>query len=149
MEITKESQHKILDPLEIDAPIGRQPIHFRSSTDPKPEWMTKLHDQIITASGFLMVCPEYNATIAPALTNLLNYFPPNSYRHKPVSLITYSMGKKIDKFGFQSTYFKYIFVGKYGGIRARQELISFSVELGMVNLKYNFDFPKFRLKCVL
>ena len=82
-----------VDPLEIDAPIGRQPIHFLSSNDSKPEWMTKLHDQIITASGFIIVCPEYNATIAPALTNLLNYFPPNDYRHKPVSLITYSMGK--------------------------------------------------------
>jgi len=36
--------------------------------------------------------PEYNATICPALTNLMNFFPPAAYKHKPVSIVTYSMG---------------------------------------------------------
>ena len=46
------------------------------------------------ANGFVIVSPEYNATIPPALTNLLDYFPPAvCYRHKPVSIVTYCMGE--------------------------------------------------------
>ena len=45
-----------------------------------------------SSSGLVLVCPEYNATIAPALTNLMDYFPPDAYRHKPVSIVNYSMG---------------------------------------------------------
>ena len=58
-----------------------------------PEWMTKLLCQIEEAHGFVLVSPEYNSTLSPALTNTLDYFPPAAYRHKPVSIITYSLGK--------------------------------------------------------
>jgi NAD(P)H-dependent FMN reductase len=44
-------------------------------------------------NSFIVVSPEYNATICPTLTNLMNYFPPAIYRHKPASIVTYSMGK--------------------------------------------------------
>jgi hypothetical protein len=42
---------------------------------------------------FVVVSPEYNATVCPTLTNLMNYFPPAAYRHKPASIATYSMGE--------------------------------------------------------
>ncbi len=42
--------------------------------------------------GIVLVSAEYNATIPPALTNLLDHFPPASYRHKPCSIVTYSLG---------------------------------------------------------
>jgi chromate reductase len=57
-----------------------------------PVWMTDLLAKLNQAAGFVIVCPEYNSTIPPALTNLLDYFPLGSYRHKPVSIVSYSMG---------------------------------------------------------
>lgn len=45
------------------------------------------------SSGLVLVSAEYNATAPPALTNLLDHFPPASYRHKPCSIVTYSLGK--------------------------------------------------------
>ena len=53
----------------------------------------------------MLVSAEYNCTIPPALT----------YRHKPCSVMTYSMGN-------------------FGGCRARVALLPFISELGMVNL---------------
>ncbi len=66
------------------------------------------------ADGIVLVSAEYNATLPPALTNLLDHFPPASYRHKPCSLVTYSMGN-------------------FGGCRAHVALLPFVNELGMVN----------------
>ena len=57
-----------------------------------PAWMSETSEKLKNTSGFVIVCPEYNCTIPPALTNLLDYFPPPIFRHKPVSLVTYSMG---------------------------------------------------------
>ena len=44
------------------------------------------------SDGFLIVTPEYNCSLPPALTNLLDHFPPASFRHKPASIAAYSMG---------------------------------------------------------
>lgn len=81
-----------LDPAEIDAPLLKQPIHFMPNQDGAPEWMKETKAKIAEASGFVIVSSEYNCTIPPALTNLLDYFPPAVYRHKPASIVTYSMG---------------------------------------------------------
>ena len=106
-----------LDPLEIDAPLVRQPFHFMSPEQQTnaPDWMKSLAAKIKETQGFVLVSPEYNATLSPALTNLLDYFPPGSYRHKPVSIITYSLGS-------------------LGGVRARVAALPFVSELGMVAL---------------
>ena len=39
-----------------------------------------------------IVTPEYNCSLPPALTNLLDHFPPASFRHKPATIAAYSMG---------------------------------------------------------
>ncbi len=61
----------------------------------------------------MLVSSEYNGTIPPALTNLLDHFPPVSYRHKPCSVVTYASGG-------------------WGGCRARVAMLPFITELGMV-----------------
>ena len=83
--------------MEINAPLVRTPFHFMSAEQraSAPEWMTTLMKQIEEAHGFVLVSPEYNSTLSPALTNTLDYFPPSAYRHKPVSIITYSLGNDI------------------------------------------------------
>ena len=80
------------DPKEIDAPLLKQPLHFMPDKSQAPAWMSETSEKLKNTSGFVIVCPEYNCTIPPALTNLLDYFPPPIFRHKPVSLVTYSMG---------------------------------------------------------
>ena len=84
----------LIDPLELDVPVLRQPFHFMPPDAQKqaPEWMKKLNEEIIKAAGFLLVSSEYNCTIPPALTNVLDHFSPDNYRHKPVSIATYSLG---------------------------------------------------------
>ncbi len=39
---------EIADPLEIDAPLIRQPVHFRPPAEQEkaPEWIKNLHEQI-------------------------------------------------------------------------------------------------------
>ena len=39
-----------------------------------------------------IVTPEYNCSLPPALTNLLDHFPPASFRHKPATIAAYSVG---------------------------------------------------------
>ena len=51
-----------------------------------PQWMLDTHQTIKQADAFVIVTPEYNCALPPALTNMLDYFPPASYRHK-VTLI--------------------------------------------------------------
>ena len=80
-----------------------------------PQWMHDTHDTIKAADGVVIVTPEYNCSLPPALTNLLDHFPPSSYRHKPVSIAAYSMGP-------------------FGGIRAAALARPFLSELGLVPL---------------
>lgn len=115
-EIHSFTWASITDPLEYDAPLVRQPLHFMPPDQQAnaPAWMTKLDAEIKSADGFVLVAPEYNATAPPALTNLLDHFAPGHYRHKPVSIATYSLGFM-------------------GGCRARIALLPFVGELGMVS----------------
>ena len=61
-------------------------------------------------------------SLPPALTNLLDYFPPASYRHKPASIASYSMGTG-------------------GGSRAAALIRPFLSELGMVSLPSVLQIP--------
>ena len=85
----------LADPLEIDAPLLKQPLHFMPDQSQAPDWLTETSSKLKNTSGFIIVCAEYNCTIPPALTNLLDYFPPAIFRHKPVSIVTYSMGELV------------------------------------------------------
>jgi len=115
-------ESELLDPLEINAPMLTQPLHFMPDPSEAPSWMPETKTKLENSSGFIFVCAEYNATIPPALTNLLDYFPPNVFRHKPASIVTYSMGP-------------------FGGIRAPVALRPFLGELGMVVLPSGVTIP--------
>ena len=77
--------------------------------------MLDTHQKIKDATGFVIVTAEYNCSLPPALTNLLDHFPLPSYRHKPASIASYSMGS-------------------LGGTRAAALARPFLSELGMVTL---------------
>merc|ERR1719300_2311643 len=105
----------LLDPLEVGAPLLAQPLHFMKDQSQAPQWMMDTHKIIQDSQGFVIVTPEYNCSLPPALTNLLDHFPLPSFRHKPASIATYSMGM-------------------LGGARAYTVLRPFLSELGMVSL---------------
>ena len=70
----------------------------------------------------MIVTAEYNSTLPPALTNILDYFPRASYKHKPASIASYSMGP-------------------FGGIRAATVARPFLAELGLVTLPSVLTIP--------
>jgi hypothetical protein len=82
-----------VDPLEMDFQVLRQPLHFMKDKSAAPKWLTEANEEIAAADGFVVVLSEYNCGIPPALGNMMDHFPPSSYRHRPCSIITYSMGK--------------------------------------------------------
>jgi len=108
---------EILDPMTIDAPLLKQALQFMppDQQSAAPSWMTETLAKIRESAGFVIVAAEYNCTIPPALTNLLDHFPLDAYRHKPASIVTYSMGP-------------------FGGVRGRVALLPWMAELGMVVL---------------
>ena len=87
-----------------------------------PQWLLDTHKMIQDAEGFIIVTPEYNSTLPPALTNILDYFPLASYRHKPASIASYSMGA-------------------FGGCRASTVARPFLSELGLVTLPSVLTIP--------
>merc|ERR1739846_60215 len=113
---------EILDPMTLDAPLLKQPLHFMPDQSAAPSWMTDTLAKIKESAGFVIVSAEYNCTIPPALTNLLDHFPLSAYRHKPASIVTYSMGP-------------------FGGVRATVALRPFLSELGMVILPSTVSIP--------
>ena len=49
-------------------------------------------DSVQKADAFVVLSPEYNHTISPALTNTMNYFGGSMYAQKASGIVTYSAG---------------------------------------------------------
>ncbi|XP_064088066.1 FMN-dependent NADPH-azoreductase-like [Macrobrachium nipponense] len=110
-----EQEVELIDPLTVggDGHV-HQPMHFYSDPNNVPEWMVATNAKIAEANAYVIVTPEYNCGLPPALTSILDNFPPASYRHKPCGIVCYSMGS-------------------FGGIRAASFARPFLSELGMVS----------------
>ena len=79
----------------MDFQVLRQPLHFMKDRSIAPSWLIEANEEIAAADGFVVVLSEYNCGIPAALSNMMDHFPPSSYRHRPCSIVTYSMGKGI------------------------------------------------------
>jgi len=106
---------RVLDPAisELSGELNKQPYHFMQDPTKAPEWMQTMNRTIKNSQAIMMVTPEYNGMLPPALLNLMNTFPPATYRHKPCGIVTYSMGTT-------------------GAMRAVQSARPYASELGMV-----------------
>ena len=82
------------DPLEMKFELLRRPLHFHQDPSQAPEWLRKADSEIKAADGFLIVTPEYNSTLPPALSNMLDHFSPQSYAYRPVAFASYSPGNQ-------------------------------------------------------
>lgn len=76
-----------------------------------PATMEELAEHIRTADGFVVVAGEYNHSIQPGLSNMMDHFL-EEYYFRPAGIVSYSLG------GF-------------GGVRAAIQLRSFLGEMGM------------------
>jgi len=73
-------------------PLLKQPLQFYPSPTQAPKVLQDLNEKIKSADAFVVLTAEYNRQMPPALTNLLDHFPPLSYAFKASAIVSYSMG---------------------------------------------------------
>jgi len=112
----------IMDPEKLPFEVLKTALHFYKNPADAPQWLRDNNELIKEADGFLLLSAEYNCTIPPALTNMLDHFPPSSFRHKPAGVVTYSMGS-------------------FGGVRASIAIMPFLNELGLINIPTGVTIP--------
>lgn len=108
----QEAGHTVtlIDPLEVPLdPVFMPHFSFAAGTAPAP--LQALAQQIAGADGYVMVSPEYNHSMSPALSNLLNHFASSLFAFKPSAIVTYS-------------------AGQWGGARAAMGMRAYLSELG-------------------
>lgn len=91
----------IVDPLEVFGPNGalsgftggelRSPV-FMMKPDDVPQATKDLQEVIKSADCYVIVSPEYNHSIPPALTSVMGHFGGSNYKCKPSGIVTYSPG---------------------------------------------------------
>jgi len=106
-------------PELVDAAALKLPLLDRMYKEMKkqgnvPEKIEKLAETFRTAHGFLIVAGEYNHSIQPGLSNLMDYFL-EEYSFRPSAIICYS-------------------AGQFGGVRAAMQLRVMLAELGMSSI---------------
>ena len=108
--IDEEHSIEIIDPLDYEQGPVFKP-HFSYAKSRAPKDLQALAEKIQSAHGYVMVSPEYNHSMSPALSHLLNHFGSSLFSYKPSAIVTYS-------------------AGQWGGTRAAVGMRSFLSELG-------------------
>ncbi|MBU7582061.1 MAG: NAD(P)H-dependent oxidoreductase [Nostoc sp. TH1S01] len=109
----KEYDFGILDRMYKEYEAGQAPTK-----------MTELAEHIRTADGFVVITGEYNHSIQPGLSNLMDHYL-EEYYFRPTGIVSYS-------------------VGGFGGVRAAIQLRSFLGEMGMVTISTMFAISKIK-----
>ena len=81
------------DPRDMKFEVLKQPLHFYRDQTEAPQWLQDAGKVVADADAYLIISPEYNSTIPPALSNMMDHFPPRSYAYKPTGICTYSPGE--------------------------------------------------------
>ena len=113
---------ELIDPLEWPLEEPFKP-HFAFATGRAPAPLEALAQKIRDADAYIMVSPEYNHSMSPALANLLNHFGASLYAWKPSLIVTYS-------------------AGQWGGTRAAVGMRPFLSELGCLPVSAMIHVPK-------
>ncbi len=112
----------VLDPRHIELPLMGAP-HFYYQDGEAPAKLNELAATVGAADAYIVVSAEYNHSIPPALTNLMDYFGGSRYAFKPSGTVVYSGGE-------------------YGGMRAAMALRPFLSELGCLPVSAIASFPQ-------
>jgi NAD(P)H-dependent FMN reductase len=114
-------QITIVDPLVLQLPLlDRMYKEYPAGAAPPP--LEQLARVYRAADAFVVVSGEYNHSIPPALSNLLDHFL-EEYFWRPSAIVCYS-------------------AGGYGGVRAAMQLRAMLCELGMPSISSLFPIPR-------
>jgi NAD(P)H-dependent FMN reductase len=112
---------KVVDPAALQLPLlDRMYKEYPKGQAPPP--LESLATLYRSADAFVIVSGEYNHSIPPALSNLLDYFI-EEYLWRPSAIVCYS-------------------AGAFGGVRAAMQLRAMLCELGMPSISSLFPIPK-------
>jgi NAD(P)H-dependent FMN reductase len=111
----------LVDPVHVQLPLlDRMYKEYPKGAAPEPlEMLAALYR---SADAFVVVSGEYNHSIPPALSNLLDYFL-EEYFWRPSAIVCYS-------------------AGAFGGVRAAMQLRAMLCELGMPSISSLFPIPR-------
>ena len=113
---------QLIDPLDYALGSVFKP-HFSYAKDKAPSDIESLSRKIKEADAYVMVSPEYNHSMSPALAHLLNHFGSSLFAFKPSAIVTYS-------------------AGQWGGVRAAVGMRAYLSELGCLPVSAMVHIPK-------
>ena len=111
----------LVDPCQLKLPLLDR-MYKEYPRGSAPEVLEGLAALYRAADAFVIVTGEYNHSIPPALSNLLDHFL-EEYFFRPSAIISYSSGS-------------------FGGVRAAVQLRAMLCELGMPSTPSMFAIPK-------
>jgi NAD(P)H-dependent FMN reductase len=119
----KDRGHQVtlVDPVERPLPLLEK-MYKEYPAGPAPPVLEGLAQIIKSADAYVIVSGEYNHSIPPALSNLLDHFL-EEYFFKPSAIVCYS-------------------ASPFGGVRAAMQLRAMLAELGMSSIPSLLPFPK-------
>ena len=110
-----------VDALEVQLPLLDR-MYKEYPKGEAPEVLERLAGMYRAADAFVIVTGEYNHSLPPALTNLLDHFL-EEYDFRPSAIVSYS-------------------AGQFGGVRAAVHLQALVCELGMPSISSTFPVPR-------
>jgi NAD(P)H-dependent FMN reductase len=111
----------VIDPAAVSLPLLDR-MYKEYAKGEAPPVLERLATLYRASDAFLIVSGEYNHSIPPALTNLLDHFL-EEYFFRPSAIVCYSSGS-------------------FGGVRAAVQLRAMLCELGMPSTPSMFPIPK-------
>lgn len=119
----RERGHEVelIDPLEFQVPLLDK-MYKEYAPQDAPEVLQRMARLIIPADAYIVVSGEYNHSVPPALSNLLDQFL-EEYFWKPSAIVCYS-------------------AGAFGGVRAAMTLRCMLAEMGMSSIPSILPIPR-------
>ena len=111
----------LVDPVALQLPLLDR-MYKEHPKGEAPAVLEGLASLYRAADAFVLVSAEYNHSIPPALSNLLDYFI-EEYLWRPSAIVCYS-------------------AGAFGGVRAAMQLRAMLCELGMPSIPSLLPIPK-------
>ena len=111
----------LIDPLEHRLPLLDK-MYKEYPKGGAPEALERLAALIVPADAVIVVSAEYNHSIPPALSNLIDHFL-EEWFWKPSAIVCYS-------------------AGSFGGVRAAMQLRMLLGEIGTVSIPSIFPIPR-------
>jgi NAD(P)H-dependent FMN reductase len=119
--IARGHEVTLVDPALVKLPLLDR-MYKEYEKGKAPEVLENLATLYRAADAFVVVSAEYNHSIPPALSNLLDHFL-EEYFFRPSAIVCYSQGQ-------------------FGGVRAAMQLRAMLCELGMPSISSLFPIPK-------